>query len=205
MLEKLIFRTEVKEILLGYIQKGNVRPGERISLPKIAAELKVSGTPIREALTQLSETGIVTYIANRGFFVTELSQKEAKEINDLMALLEGEAVNNSTYTPDQLVDLAEINAAFQQATDPRDKLNQDRLFHQKLIETYPNAYAHKIIEDLRIRISVYEHQFMGADPGSESVNMHKNIIRYLTADNKDAAVQELRLNWRLGIEHIVRQ
>ena len=68
MLKKIIFKNEVKEILLGHILQGNVNPGERISLPKVASELEVSVTPIREALTQLSETGIVNYIANRGFF-----------------------------------------------------------------------------------------------------------------------------------------
>ena len=92
MLKKIIFKDEVKKILLEHILTGNIKPGERISLPTIAKELELSVTPIREALTQLSETGIVTYIANRGFFVIELSIREAKEIYDLMAVLEGNAV-----------------------------------------------------------------------------------------------------------------
>ena len=92
MLQKLILRQEVKEMLLGYICTDRIKPGQRLSLPDLARDLGVSATPIREALTQLSESGIVRYIANRGFFVAELSREEAAEIYQLMATLECEAI-----------------------------------------------------------------------------------------------------------------
>ena len=73
MIQKYIFRDAIKDVLLNFMLENSIKPGERISLAAIAKKLDVSVTPIREALTQLSETGIVTYKANRGFFVTELS------------------------------------------------------------------------------------------------------------------------------------
>ena len=97
MIIKHILRNQVKEILLDQMIKGKVKPGKRISLPSFAEELSVSVTPIREALTQLTESGIITYISNRGFFVTDLNEKEASEIYEVISLLEGQAIKKICF------------------------------------------------------------------------------------------------------------
>lgn len=203
MLKKIIFKNEVKEILLGHILKGSVRPGERISLPKVASELEVSVTPIREALTQLSETGIVNYIANRGFFLAELTKKEGKEIYELMGLLEGNAVKNSSYTSKQLNELQKINLEFIKAKNSIEMLDYDRLFHQKLIENYTNESACKIIEDLRVRISLYDYAFWNDNQKDSSIEMHEKIIALLISNDITSAVKLVEHNWMAGVQFII--
>ena len=203
MLQKIIFKNEVREILLEHIQQGNVKPGERISLPIVAKELKVSVTPIREALTQLSETGIITYIANRGFFVTELSTTEAKEIYELMGVLEGEALEKSEFTPQQLKELQKINTDFIKAENNREMLNYDRLFHQKLIEKYANSSAVKIIESLRVRISLYDYAFWNESQKKESIETHEKIITFLKTNDVKSAVTLVKHNWIIGVQFII--
>ncbi|MBL4604725.1 MAG: GntR family transcriptional regulator [Flavobacteriaceae bacterium] len=202
-MKKIIFKDEVKKILLEHILTGNIKPGERISLPTIAKELELSVTPIREALTQLSETGIVTYIANRGFFVIELSIKEAKEIYDLMAVLEGNAVKKSFYNSQQLEELRIINSAFEKAKSAIEMLDYDRLFHQKLIETYNNESAIKIIENLRVRISLYDYAFWSEDQKMVSIEMHEKIIRFLASNDIISAVTLVENNWIQGVQYII--
>lgn len=203
MLKKIIFKNEVKKILLEHILTGNIKPGERISLPTIAKELELSVTPIREALTQLSETGIVTYIPNRGFFVIELSIKEAKEIYDLMAVLEGNAVKKSSYNSQQLKELRIINLAFVKAKSAIEMLDYDRLFHQKLLETYTNESAIKIIENLRVRISLYDYAFWNEDQKMASILMHEKIISLLTSNDITSAVTLVEDNWTQGVQYII--
>ncbi len=203
MLKKIIFKDEVKKILLEHILTGNIKPGERISLPTIAKELELSVTPIREALTQLSETGIVTYIANRGFFVIELSIKEAKEIYDLMAVLEGNAVKNSSYNSQQLEELRIINSTFAKAKSAIKMLDYDRLFHQKLIETYTNESAIRIIENLRVRISLYDYTFWNEDQKMASIAMHEKIISLITSNDITSAVTLVEDNWIQGVQYII--
>ena len=203
MLQKIIFKNEVREILLEHIQQGNVKPGERISLPIVAKELKVSVTPIREALTQLSETGIITYIANRGFFVTELSTTEAKEIYELMGVLEGEALEKSEFTPQQLKELQKINTDFIKVKNNREMLNYDRLFHQKLIEKYANSSAVKIIESLRVRISLYDYAFWNESQKKESIETHEKIITFLKTNDVKSAVTLVKHNWIIGVQFII--
>ena len=205
MLKKIIFKDEVKKILLEYILTGSIKPGERISLPTIAKELELSVTPIREALTQLSETGIVTYIANRGFFVIELSLKEAKDIYDLMAVLEGNAVKKSFYNKQQLKELRIINSAFVKSKSAIEMLDYDRQFHQKLIETYTNESAIKIIENLRVRISLYDYAFWNEDQKMTSIAMHEKIINLLASNDIISAATLVENNWTQGVQYIINR
>ena len=205
MLKKIIFKDEVKKILLEYILTGSIKPGERISLPKIAKEFELSVTPIREALTQLSETGIITYIANRGFFVIELSIKEAKEIYDLMAVLESNAVKKSFYNNQQLKELEIINSAFVKAKSTIEMLDYDRQFHQKLIESYTNESAIKIIENLRVRISLYDYAFWNEDQKMTSITMHEKIISLLVSNDITSAANLVEDNWIQGVQYIINK
>ena len=205
MIEKLILRTEIKDYLLDYISSGKVKPGERLSLPAIADEIDVSVTPIREALTQLTETGLVSYIANRGFFVSELSVKEASEIYELIALLECEAIENINFSNEKLQELREINNAMLEAIENREKLILDHQFHKKLIEGYENDTAHKIIEDLRIKVILYDYTFWDDSLAGDSVPTHNEIIDLITEGKTQAAKKSLRRNWLVGVEHILKQ
>lgn len=202
MLQKNIFKNIIKDVILRYMLEDTVKPGERLSLPTIASELDVSVTPVREALTLLTETGIVTYKANRGFFVTELTEQEASEIYRIIALLEGEAIRNTEYDADQLLQLKEINNKFLKSKNAKSKLQLDKEFHQKLIENYSNQYAHKLIEDIRIRVFIYELKFMKTTSSDESFIMHENIIKYLEAGKISSAIRELNANWEISINHI---
>ncbi|MDG5491500.1 GntR family transcriptional regulator [Psychroserpens sp. SPM9] len=204
MLVKNIFRKEIKEILLEHMVNGKITPGVRISLPQIAKELEVSVTPIREALTQLSEIGIVNYIPNRGFFVTEFSENEAVELFETIALLESEAIKKSEFTKQQLEELNSINERFKTSNHSLHKLQMDMKFHQKLIENYPNTFLKKIIEDIRIRIFIYEHQFMSHQPINSSAKMHADMIDALKNGNSKQAIQLLHKNWMITIDTIIK-
>lgn len=205
MLKKLVFKEEIKNIILEYILTGYVKPAERISLPKVASELEVSVTPVREALTQLSEAGIVTYIPNRGFFVTKMTQKEATEIYELIALLESNAVKNSSFSPGQLQELRTINADFINVDSNMEMLHYDRLFHQKLIENYPNTSARKIIESLRIKIYLYDYTFWNESQKMDSIEMHNNIINYIDSNDITSAAELIYQNWIQGAAYILKQ
>ena len=71
MIKKTIFRDQVREYLLREMRLGNLQEGETINLAALARELDVSVTPIREALTQLQQSRIITAIPNRGFIISD--------------------------------------------------------------------------------------------------------------------------------------
>ncbi len=85
-------RQQVGLILRRDILHGKYLPGDRIVEAEIAADLKISRGPVREAIRQLEEEGLVTYSNNKGCSVTTLDPEDAWEIYLLRADLESLAL-----------------------------------------------------------------------------------------------------------------
>ena len=198
-MEKHILKNETKDVLIRHVLNGKYLPGERLSLPAIAQELEVSVTPIREALTQLAETGIVNYIANRGFFLSEMSATEAQEAYELIALLESSALKGSSFSDEQLDKLDDINNDLINATDSITILELDREFHSKLIENYQNRYALRIVSNLRVQISLYELNFWHEIQKANSTEMHSKITHYIREGKREIAAALLKENWKVSM------
>lgn len=70
-------------------------PGACLTEADVAARLELSKTPAREALTRLHVEGFVEIVARTGYRVAPVTVKMAKELFDLRAVLEGEAVHRA--------------------------------------------------------------------------------------------------------------
>ncbi len=79
----------IYDAILHRIASGNLRAGMRLIEQDLAKEYEVSRSPVREALIRLSEKGIIEIIANRGAFVSDLSQEKMSEVLVMRAGLEG--------------------------------------------------------------------------------------------------------------------
>ncbi len=63
------------------------RPGQHLAVVELSDQLRVSNTPVREALIRLHAEGHITAIPARGFFARELRLREMQELHDLLQLL----------------------------------------------------------------------------------------------------------------------
>lgn len=206
MISKTIFRDQVREHLLAEMKQGNLQEGQTINLAALARKLDVSVTPIREALTQLQQSRIITAIPNRGFIISELSLKEAKDLYDLVAELEVMAIENSTFDENAIISLKEQQVVFKNSEDTIARINAKLEFHRLLTQNYENALAQQIIEDLKIRIFFYEREFMSDDLlYSKSDNQHDAIISAIEDDNVPTASLVLKMNWMLILDYIQKQ
>lgn len=84
---------EVARKLTGLMQGGRWRAGDRISDVHLADELKVSRTPVRQALMSLTEQGVVTYLPGRGFRMERVPEDDGV-LEALMPPSEAEALYN---------------------------------------------------------------------------------------------------------------
>ena len=82
---------EVAELLRQRIFARELEPGSWIDELRIAEELGISRTPLREALKVLAAEGLVTMKVRRGAYVTEVSEKDLRDVYHLLALLESDA------------------------------------------------------------------------------------------------------------------
>ncbi len=74
------------------ILDNKLKPGEKLIEENLANEFNVSRTPVREALKQLDQDGLITYYPRRGSVVSQISMKDAQELYEIREVLEGLAI-----------------------------------------------------------------------------------------------------------------
>src|SRR5262249_27568489 len=179
-------REDVHAALRARIVEGQLPPGSRLQDVQLAAELRVSRTPIREALIRLAGEGLVEPDPNRGFFVAPLRREEILEIYPIVWALECLALDSSApLTPAQIKALRQINAEMAAApADPLRCQECDLRWHQTLVESSGNRRLRDLLASLKQIIRRYECVYM-LDPAlvRRSVREHTEILEAL-ADNQ---------------------
>ncbi|MGH2403159.1 MAG: GntR family transcriptional regulator [bacterium] len=82
---------QVQAFILKASYEATLGPGDRLNESTISAQLGISRTPVREALTYLESSGLVVRIPRRGFFLASLSAEDAAHCYAMRELLEGSA------------------------------------------------------------------------------------------------------------------
>ena len=200
-------RQSLRSTLLRRIVVGGLEPGKPINESQLASQLKVSRTPLREALLQLEQEGFIRSDERRGFSVERLSAREIREIYPMVWTLEGLALGSSAVCAHLLApELARINSEFGRARSSKRALDLDTQWHELLTSQSQNRRLHETISGLRLGIRRYETVYM-ADTRllPESVAQHNAIIDDLKEHNVDTAVMDLEKHWRFGMEMLIRK
>jgi DNA-binding GntR family transcriptional regulator len=85
-------REQVVEVLMNELRSGQFSPGERLTEQGLAERLEVSRTPIREALNQLTEQGLLQARPRGGYIVPSPSEEQIRQIIAVRMLVEPPAV-----------------------------------------------------------------------------------------------------------------
>lgn len=103
---------------------GAVRPGQKLSMRKLAAEFGTSPMPVREALKRLASERALESEAAKAFNVPDLSAKRAADLFDMRALLEGAAARAAVprLTKAHIKTLTRLNARISKHLSARDAL-----------------------------------------------------------------------------------
>jgi len=91
--------------------KGSIKPGERLTEPKLSAMLGISRTPIREALRLLESEGFIDIFPRRGAVVSDITPQDVDEIFTIKIKLESLAARLAVeyMTDGDIKRLIEIN------------------------------------------------------------------------------------------------
>ena len=200
-------RQSLRTTLLRRIVSGGLEPGTPLNESQLASQLKVSRTPLREALLQLEQEGFIRSDERRGFSVERLSAREIREIYPILWTLEALAVGSSAVCAHLLApELARINSEFARARSPQRALDLDTHWHELLTSQSQNRRLQETMSALRLAIRRYETVYM-ADTRllPESVAQHQAITDDLKEHDIDAAVKDLEKHWRFGMEMLIRK
>src|SRR3712207_678673 len=122
-LPKSTFRDHIVEQLRSSIFAGTILPGSQLVEAALARQFQVSRSPLREALRQLIEEGLLITVPYTGTHVISLSLKDVREIYSMRVTLERFAFEQAWDRRDQAfaVELRRRRAALSDAIDAGDE------------------------------------------------------------------------------------
>lgn len=161
--------------LMRAIVSGKIPPGQKITIEKVATELKVSTTPVREAIRQLEANGFLT-IKRRKTIIRELSLKNIRQILELRLLLEGYAADKATMrrnseTMDKLERLVE---QMDKLDDVESYLRVNKEFHDTIYRECELPVLQELIDSVWVRYSPYLHILLESKHGFLTTDLNQN-------------------------------
>ncbi|MDH2410013.1 GntR family transcriptional regulator [Streptomyces chitinivorans] len=191
-------RDQVAGALRTALIAGELRPGATYSAPALAAEYGVSATPVREAMLDLAREGLVEPVRNKGFRVTELSERDLEELTEIRALIEIPTVARLTGAAarerlEALRPTAEETVAAARAGDLVGYLEADRRFHLGLLALAGNSRLVDTVDDLRKRSRLHAlAEIAEAGELVASAQEHTALLDLVLAGDAAAAGEHMR-------------
>jgi DNA-binding GntR family transcriptional regulator len=203
-----LLKAKVADEIRDRIVVGALSLGQRVSDKDLACELRISRTPVREALLQLQAEGLVVMRHRSGTFVFDLSPEELKDICDLRGVFETAAVRmGAVIHPERMVSglatrIAEAAAAFE-SEDFALCEQLDTAFHETLIELSGNKYlieSYRTISDkvraLRSRLPQTRERI------SNAITQHRRIVDLIALGRSQAATDEINTHVQ-NVHHLL--
>jgi GntR family transcriptional regulator, rspAB operon transcriptional repressor len=179
------------------ILRGVLPVGSVLAESEIAAELKISRTPVRQALGLLLQEGLVEVGARRQLIVRGFSEEHRREILLLREALEGTAVRHAADVIDlDDVDLLRLILIRQRraANEGREEdfIDLDEQFHLKIAEEARLPILYGFLSQLRGFVRLMRVG-TGRDPGymTEVIAEHEALVDALESHDADAAAAAL--------------
>ncbi|MBO8199713.1 GntR family transcriptional regulator [Streptomyces smyrnaeus] len=197
-LKSVSLRQQAREALRTRIVLGQIEPGRVESVINVASELGVSVTPVREAVMDLANLGMVEIIRNRGFRVPVLTDHDLEEIFRLRTMLEVPAMVELAQLQDR-APLTRFRQLAEQLTDAARQgdlvsfLDLDRQFHLGLLELLGNRRLVEMVGQLRDQARMQGLQKL-ADHGelTQSGEEHIAIVDAVEASDGELTAELVR-------------
>lgn len=182
---------DVADYLRDMIMSGLLREGHYIRLDRIASELGISNTPVREALLALRLEGFVALEPRRGFVVQTLSRSDIVDLFQIQAHIAGELTARAAavLTSEDLDHLEAIQQRLVDSVASEHVVEIDDLNHEfhRFINTAANAP--KLTLFLRMAMRYVPRRFFASVTGwpQASVDDHTSILAALRAGDAETA------------------
>ena len=180
---------------------GDFAPGTRLGEERLAAELGVSRTPIREALSRLHSEGLVERLPDGGFGPTLINLHLISELYEIRFALErfalrrtqgGEPAHDEELLRSLQSDWADMDAPTSDDEVDGDFVLLDEDFHERLAAAAGNRslvdQLHKVNERIRI---VRMQDFLSAERVEPTIRQHLAVLDALLDSNIDLAEERL--------------
>ncbi|MBP3736583.1 MAG: GntR family transcriptional regulator [Lachnospiraceae bacterium] len=185
------FAVQTYNFLRNAILNNEFEEGEVYSQEQISTILKLSRTPVREALIELQKEGYIRFLRGRGFEVLSPTEKELEDILDLRLVIEKAAAGWAAENATELqIRLLKQNIALQKeiirdasgSEDIQSFLDLDEQFHSLVWDASGNGKIPSITMNLRSQLLRSGHRILQASKNRKTIcSEHRRILEAIAA------------------------
>ena len=188
-LNKSTLSEQLYQILRADILSQKIPPGEKLTLKNLKEQFDVSSTPIRDALTRLTEDGLVNYYSNVGVSVISLNEQDLTELYQFMGDLDRLAILYSASYPDHDVIYRELDTVIKRTSiiEEKEVLSPEEIpqwieysdrFHLLFYDYCSNSRLTHAAEKLRSQLTIFSNLYeTETEPQKKIYRMHTEIYR----------------------------
>lgn len=157
--EPKVISHEVASDIKKAIMDGYIKPGEKINETKIAKDMGISRSPVREALQELKKEGVVINIPYKGTYVNLLGKKDVEDMYIVRGLLESYAVEFLIKNKnDNIIELLRQNVKdIEKSVEKKQKkelVKNDLQFHRNLCKFTKNQQLINLWEGFQSQVEI---------------------------------------------------
>jgi DNA-binding GntR family transcriptional regulator len=202
-------KTIVYETLKRRIITNSLKPGEPLNEGTLSKELKISKTPVREALQQLERDGFVENVPGRGCFVSRISFEDVKELFETREILECGVIRRAALKGDP-EKIEGVRKKFESLEsngerNPKSHFKAGDRIHAYLFESFGNNRLNEIYRRLLEhveRMRIYFFTQAQEERSANSYKEHLEILDALASRDPERAEQAMRTHLRNSIEFL---
>jgi DNA-binding GntR family transcriptional regulator len=199
-------RGNIVELLFEAILSGKIESGKRLNESELARQLQISRAPIREALHQLQEQGLVVNNPRRGMYVVSLSQNDVRKINRIRLLLEAEAMqlcktNFNSQLEKQLTQMVQTMETMKPEPISQ-SARADLEFHRTIWNNSGNEHLARILTSLTAPLFAFAAEsLIKGQRRRSALRHHRPFLEYLQGKSKQTADEVILAHLKFGYEH----
>lgn len=196
--ERILLSDRIRNALTDEIAQGELPAGTQLDEQELASRFGASRTPVREALRQLSVSGLVEIRPRRGVIVTRLTPERIMDMFETMAEIEALCVRLATYrmTPLERSALLQLHHASQAMVDAGDIDAYDsfnRQFHERLYHATHNGFLVEQAMAMRTRLTAFRRtQLRQGDRIVHSRDEHEGVMAAIAEGDGETAARRMR-------------
>jgi DNA-binding GntR family transcriptional regulator len=183
---------QARDLIRQAIFEGRIKPEERLTIERIAAEFGISRTPVREALKALETDGIVRIHPHRGAIVQRFEKDELYDRYSVRAMLEGHAGELACKADAEAI-AADLDANCSQLEKAIAKARSDDLdslrvltelnskFHNRILNASGSTTTLRLLEGLRMPLAYRLYIWRSPESQKTSLKFHRAIAKAFRA------------------------
>ncbi|MDO5411739.1 MAG: GntR family transcriptional regulator [Lachnospiraceae bacterium] len=212
-LNKATLSEQIYTIIRNDILNQVIPQGEKLTLKNLQERFSVSSTPIREALTRLSEEGLVNYYSNIGVTVINLKRNDVEELYQFIGDMDALAIFYASEHPDQDELIEKLDRIIKRSMEIHEKetLTTEEIgewtelsdrFHLVFYDYCGNSRLTTAAAKQRSQLTIVSNMYQADLAVQKEIEKeHTNIYHAYLNKNYEEAVKQMKAHLRQSLKY----